>query len=313
MSKKAIEVQEKVDADLLAKERRSNHVAAVRAGTMKFFDSEKMLKEVTDKKEESYAQMLVEKNRYFKLMEKQKKSEPDHTNVSMYAKWMSSMACGAHSYTAEVARYLLESQKLEYKTLAGYMQDAFSLCNDCMVYALEAVQNSYREINAKLNATCATVRAEREAVPPELSSMAKQHQQEIVSLKAKVAMLERDLASLQRQVSLQNLSTQLRSRSGSLGTAARGRAPYSRAMSSRQPSPSQAMLDAEHHRIKSTFLYRGDLHGAITEAQKVAAWREGFPTGGVGEDVEHSSMCGSHIEFEQNSSASGIQLFHPEY
>jgi chromosome segregation ATPase len=122
-----------------------------------------------------------------------------------------------------------------------------------MVYALEAVQNSFREINAKLNATCATVRAEREAVPPELSSMAKQHQQEIVSLKAKVAMLERDLASLQRQVSLQNLSTQLRSRSGSFGTAVRGRAPYSRAMSSRQPSSSQAMLDAEHHRIKSTF------------------------------------------------------------
>ncbi len=297
--KKAIELREKADAEYVAQQRRDNHVTAIQEGTLKFFDSKAMLNRVFEMKSASYKEMEAHGEEFLRIMRNTKLKEPDHTNVAEYAKWMSSMACVGHEYTAHVAKHMLEAQKLEYETLADYMQDSFTLCNECMVYALEVVQDSSREVNAKLKET--------QEISPEI--LRKKQQGEFESLKLKVSMLEQELAGLRTTVSLQNMSLQLHSRPASQERSLRGRSRYSQEWSSRQPSPSpsQAMMAAEQDRINRTYLRKGDVAGAIEDAQKVAAWREGYDS----EDLDAFSMCGSHAgcDKECSSGHSGTQLF----
>ena len=297
--KKAIEQQEKGDAEYVARQRRDNHVTAIQEGTLTFFDSQKMLSNVFEMKVKSYKEMEAGRDEFLRIMRNTKLKEPDHTNVAEYAKWMSSMACVGHEYTAQVAKHMLEAQKLEYETLADYMQDSFTLCNECMVYALEVVQDSSREVNAKLKET--------QEISPE--HLRKKQQQEVESLKLRVSVLEQELAGLRTTVSLQNMSLQLHSRPASQERSLRGRSRYSQGWSSRQPSPSpsQAMMAAEQDRINRTHLRKGDVAGAIEDAQKVAAWREGYAS----QDLDAFSMCGSHAECEEEHSSghSGIQQF----
>ncbi len=297
--KKAMELQEKADAEHVARQTRENHVTAIQEGTLTFFDSKAMLNRVFEMKVKSYKEMEAQRDKFLHIMQNTKLEEPDHTNVAEYARWLSSMACVGHEYTAHVAKHMLEAQKLEYETLADYMQKSFTLCQTCMVHALEVVQDSSREVNAKLKET--------QEISPE--GLRKKQQEALEALKLKVSVLEQDLASLRTTVSLQNMSLQMHSRPASQERSLRGRSRYTQGLSSRQPSPAllQARMAAKQDRISRTYLRHGDVAGAIEDAQQVAAWREGYPS----QDLDTFSMNGSHAECEEEHSSghSGIQLF----